>query len=115
MRERIEACINKLHVGTLTENDLRNLLDSTSKPNRQSLLYMQLQNTHPGSQALGYALIVDGRTVDSPRDPKDWPYQSALDAIRDGWRIISFPDLSLLMDPVTPRGLGCEFILEKWN
>lgn len=114
MQEQIETCIAKLRAGTLTESDLRALLPSAGKT-RQSLLYLQLQNTHPGSPALGYTLIVDGRTLDAPRDPKDWPYQSALDAVRDGWRIISFPELSLLMDPVTPRGLGCEFILEKWD
>lgn len=115
MQERIDACIAKLRAGILVESDLRALLESPVRQPRQSLLYLQLQNTHPGSQALGYTLIIDGRTVDAPRDPKDWPYQSALDAVRDGWRIIAFPELSLLMDPVTPQGLGCEFILEKWD
>ncbi|MCX5658542.1 MAG: hypothetical protein NTW19_02325 [Planctomycetota bacterium] len=125
MRERIEACIAKLRAGTLAEADLRGLLDSSAPGSaaspapatspRQQLLYLQLQNTHPASQALGYTLIVNGATVDAPTDPNQWPYQSALHALRDGWRIISFPDLALLMDPVIPRGLGCEFILEKWS
>lgn len=113
MREQIEACIEKLRAGELKEDDLRALLAGPAP--RQSLLYLQLQNTHPGSQALGYALIVGGKTIPAPRDPKDWPYASALDAVRDGWRIISFPNLALLMDPVTPQALGCEFILEKWS
>jgi hypothetical protein len=34
-------------------------------------------------------------------------------AIRDGWRIVSFPNLALLMDEERTIGYGCEFILDK--
>ena len=115
LRALLHTCIDELRAGTLTEIRLREALHTLDSPKRQSLLYMQLQNTHPASPALGYTLIIDGRTVEPAQEPKDWPYKSAMDAVRDGWRIISFPNLALLMDPVTPAGLGCEFILEKWS
>jgi hypothetical protein len=60
-------------------------------------------------------LIMDGKCVEPPADPNEWPYKSVLDAMKDGWRVISFPNLALLMDPVQPQSLGCEFILEKWG
>jgi hypothetical protein len=116
VRQQLEQCIASLEQGTLTTDDLRRviaLLDEA--PARQELLYIQAQNTHPGSQALGMTLFRDGRMVEPPADAGQWPYHSALDAVNDGWRIISFPNLALLYDPIRPTGLGCEFILEKWS
>jgi hypothetical protein len=115
LQHLLRTCLDDFRKGTLTEAKLAQAVASAEAPPRQSLLYLQLQNTHPESPALGYTLILHGRVVDPPRDPKDWPYRSALDAVRDGWRIISFPNLALLVDPVTSAGLGCEFILEKWS
>ena len=115
LKERLLECIDRLRAGTLTEADLRAALDEVDLPARQSLLYIETANTHPGSTALGMMLILNGNCVEPPADPSEWPYRSVLDAMNDGWRVISFPNLALLMDPVTPAGLGCEFILEKWN
>jgi hypothetical protein len=89
--------------------------DTDTRPQRQSLLYLQLRNTNPGSQVVGMSQFVEGKMVEPPADPKDWPYQSALAAIEDGWRVVSFPNLALLMHEAIPQTLGCEFILEKWQ
>jgi len=89
--------------------------DTEAPAKRQSLLYLQLRNTNPGSQVLGMSLFIAGKMVEPPADPKDWPYQSVLAAIEEGWRVISFPNLALLMDEAVPQTLGCEFILEKWT
>ena len=88
---------------------------SDTNSQRQSLLYLQLRNTNPGSQVMGMSLFVGGKMVEPPADPKDWPYQSVLAAIAEGWRVISFPNLALLMNETIPQTLGCEFILEKWS
>ena len=117
IKQQLERCIDSFERGTLTVDDLRlvsSMLDQ-APVNRQNILYIQAQNTHPGSMALGMTLLCDGRVSEPPSDPAQWPYHSALDAINDGWRIISFPNLALLTDPVRPQGLGCEFILEKWS
>ena len=37
----------------------------------------------------------------------------SLDAIRDGWRIIEFPNLALLLDESRTYAYGAEFVLEK--
>ncbi len=31
----------------------------------------------------------------------------------DGWRVIKFPEMALLLQEDQTIGLGCEFILEK--
>lgn len=74
--------------------------------------------------SLGMMLVHDGSLDEGPSASARWPCQTVadaahqpsvswLDAIRDGWRVIQFPDLVLLMDMSHPRGLGCEFLLEK--
>ena len=47
------------------------------------------------------------------RTPRDWPYKTVLDAVRDGWRIIKFPELALMLDEKRSYGLGCDFVLER--
>jgi hypothetical protein len=61
------------------------------------------------------ALVQNGRIVEVPDDPNDWPYKTPLEAIRDGWRVIQFPNLALMMDETRTYGMGCEFILERWS
>ena len=43
------------------------------------------------------------------------PLRIARPAIRDGWRIIKFPEMALMMVEDRNMGLGCEFVLEKWS
>jgi hypothetical protein len=110
-------CLDAFRQQRLGETDLAHLntLIDSARPRCQNLLYLQLRNTNPGSQVLGMSMFVDGKMVEPPADPADWPYPSALAAIADGWRVVSFPELALLMDESVPQTLGCEFILEKWS
>ena len=79
----------------------------------QDLIYRQTNSTALDVGVLGISLVIDGQIVDVREDPTEWPYQTVLDAIRDGWHIIQFPNQALLMDESRTYGLGCEFILEK--
>ena len=79
----------------------------------QDLLYIQTNSTSLDAGLLGMTLVVDGQIVDDAEDPVDWPYQTVLEAIQDGWHVVQFPNLALLMDESRTYGLGCEFILEK--
>lgn len=110
-------CLEAFRQQRLAEADLLHLqqLVDRAQPGRQSLLYLQLRNTNPGSQVVGMSLFTEGRMSEPPADPADWPYQTALAAIADGWRVVSFPNLALLMHEAVPQTLGCEFILEKWS
>ena len=59
------------------------------------------------------ALVENGEIVDVADDPGEWPYQTVLEAIRDGWRIVQFPNAALALDTGRTYGLGAEFILER--
>ena len=65
------------------------------------------------AQVQGMLLMENGEIADEIPDPEDWPYQTVLEAVRDGWRVVQFPNLALLLDETRTYGLGCEFILER--
>ena len=79
----------------------------------QDLLYLQAAHSSPAAPVLGMLLVENGDISEGPPNPADWPYRTVLDAIRDGWRVIQFPNLALLGDGSRTVGLGCEFILER--
>ena len=109
-RQQIEQWLDKLRRGALVAADLQAALEAAPQ---QRLLYLQTASTGVDSQVLGMALVHEGQILEGPEDPEDWPYQSVLEALADGWRVVKFPELALLLEEDKTIGLGCEFILEK--
>ena len=116
-KEIMNSLIAELERGELTSARLcRGITDLIGETNgkSQDILYLQARNTSPESQVVGMMRIEGGKRVACPPDPDDWPYQTVLDAVIDGWRIISFPNMSMLaVDEKEVYGLGFEFILER--
>ena len=115
IKNELQGCIEDLKKGELSERRLQSIVDylESSGPARQDLLYLQARDTSLGSTIDGVSLIENGQVKDLPSDPDEWPYQSVLEAIRDGWRVIQFPNLALMMDEKRTYGLGAEFILQR--
>ncbi len=113
----MRKCIEDLRAGNLAETSLQGVLAALDEGSsrRQSLLYLQAQKTNLDSPVIGMSLVRQGEIDEGPTDPDEWPYKTVLDALNDGWGIIEFPDLALLMNESRAYGLGCEFILEKWE
>lgn len=116
LQQLADACISKFKAGELREADLQELVARVSRPHScQQLLYLQVTGTAVTSPVLGMALYTDGQFLDAPIGTADWPYGCVADAMKDGWRVIKFPELALLLDSNRTYALGCEFILEKWE
>jgi hypothetical protein len=121
LRRQLDLCRERLDQGTLVAGDLELALRLFAPPAgeapraRQDLLFIQAANTHLGSHALGMSMVLDGVFQEPPMDPEQWPYPSVLAALQDGWRIIAFPNQALLLNGPAARGLGCEFVLERWQ
>ena len=79
----------------------------------QDILYLHAAANSPISEVLAMRIVESGEISDGPENPADWPYQSVLEAIRDGWRVVKFPELALMMDESRTYSLGFEFILER--
>ncbi len=117
---QVQRWLNKLREGTLTEQDLEMALaDLKQRGNgaspRQKLLYLQTHSTAVDSPVNGMSIVEGGEVRLPPENYEDWPYHTVLDALEDGWRVVKFPELSLLYDhpDEVDRWMGCEFILEK--
>ena len=120
IREQVERCIEEFRRGELTEEGLQGVLDSIDRrkerrgrKRRQDLLYLHTRSTSIDYPVLGMRILENGVLSDGPRDPDEWPYKTVLEAVNDGWRIIKFPEMALLLDESRSFGLGCEFILER--
>ena len=116
-QDTIGACLEELRNGELTETKLKNTLQQLAQggSKRQDLLYLQTQGSSLGAAVHGMALVQDGEILEGPPNVEEWPYRSPLEAIRDGWRVIQFPNMALMVDESRTYGLGCEFILERWG
>jgi hypothetical protein len=111
----VDQVLADFRQGRLTEAALRAALEAGPPPKRQDLLYLQASSTSVISSILGMTQIINGEVLDPVTGDFDWPYATVLDAIRDGWRVIKFPELALLVVADRTTGLGCEFVLEKWS
>ena len=115
----IESLVTDHRNGTLTESQLRQKIAdiaAETEKKRQDILYLQVGTTSPTSQVIGMTYIEAGVYKEASSDPDEWRYQTVLDAVQDGWRIISFPNMALLaMSDEEAYGLGFEFILERWR
>ena len=115
IQKQVEVCVEAFRQGSLTEEQLRRidaLADDASK--RQSILYLQVKRASLTSEVIGMSLFEEGEFHDPPGE-EDWPYRSVAAALADGWRIIKFPEMALLLDEKRTYGFGWEFILEKWG
>ena len=111
--KEIDDCVDLLERGELTAERLRSLKTSNPGTLRQDILYIQTVFSSVTSLVNGMSMISEGVVQEMPEDPEDWPYSSVLEAMNDGWRIISFPNMALMMDDSITHGVGNEFILER--
>jgi hypothetical protein len=117
IKHHVSRCIEELRRGALGEESLQRISELADQlpAGRQDLLYLQAARTSVTSEVIGMSLFVNGVASAGPADAEEWPYKTVSEALADGWRIIKFPEMAVLLDERRTYGLGCEFILEKWN
>ena len=114
IKNQVETCIAELKRGTLTEKSLRRIAEIADEVRAiQDILYLHAAANSPISEVLAMRIVESGEISDGPENPADWPYQTVLEAVRDGWSVVKFPELALMMDESRTYSLGFEFILER--
>lgn len=97
VKQQLEQCLDKFRAGDLTEQDLLGALDTADKQAPQRLLYLQANSTLVTVRINGMSIVDRDGVHDGPDDPGDWPYQTVHEAMLDGWRIVKFPEMALMM------------------
>jgi hypothetical protein len=82
----------------------------------QDLLYLHASTFSPASEVIAMTLMEGGEQKPVPEHADDWPYQTVLQAVADGWRIVCFPEMSLVTtNDDDLHGLGHLFVLERYG
>jgi len=116
VKQKVDRCLDEFSRGELTAEALHAILEAVDDQTaRQDLLFLRASTSTVNSEVVGMLLLEDGELNEGPSDPEDWPYQTVIDAIQDGWRVIKFPELALWVDENRTYEVGGEFVLEKWN
>ena len=103
----------KLQAGDFTEADLQRLEVLLTKL-RQMVLYLYSKSTSMRSAIASWALYDPTVPYEPTLPSQDAPYDSVIEAVNDGWRIVQFPRPELYQfSDVDNAYLGYEFILEK--
>lgn len=113
VRQWLNESRKKLQAGDFTETDLQRLEVLLTKP-RQMLLYLYSKSTNMRSAIASWALYDPTVSYEPTLPSQDVPYDSVIEAVNDGWRIVQFPRAELhQFSDVDNTYLGYEFILEK--
>ena len=103
----------KLQAGNLTETDLQRLETLLTEP-RQLVLYLYSKSTNMRSAIASWALYDPTVPYEPTLPSQEAPYDSVIEAVNDGWRIVQFPRAELYQfSDLDNTYLGYEFILEK--
>lgn len=113
----IHSSVEQFVQGSLTKERSLEAFDVVVHGNnrRRDLLYLQSAETGLDAYLVGFRMVGEGQFIDEPEREEDWPYHNVLEAIRDGWWVIRFPNMALCLDENRTYGLGFEYLLEQWS
>lgn len=114
VEEWIAASREKVKGSGIEKADLDRLAALIERP-RQQVMYLYSKSTNMRSPLASWVLY-DPTRPQEPTLPGDKPpYESVLDAVAVGWRVVQFPVTKLYTyESVDNDYLGYEFILEKF-
>ena len=106
----------KLDENGLDNSDLDQLeaLIENRRPSR--IMYLTARSINMRSGIVGWAVFVPGEGPELKLPGDEPPYESVLDAVADGWRVVQYPINKLYeYKDLENDYVGFDFILEKWN
>lgn len=120
VKDQLERCLERFHEGQLQAEDLERAIGvaaaaASAVGGRQSLLYVQAASSDPYSTVLGMSIYEEGADRAAIDASGEFLYPTIRQAQEDGWRIVKFPEMALLMQEQSNYGLGYEFVLERYR
>ena len=115
VKTQLQRCLDRFRAGELCEEDLQTAVELIDRPKKQSILYIQAGTTHPHDIVIGMSIFEEGKDFDGVDENGKFLYETINEALEDGWRIVKFPEVALVLDEQTTYGIGHEFVLERWR
>lgn len=116
IRQWIAESRKKLEGKGLDDGDLdrlETLLDGEPRP---KIMYLTARSTNMRSGIVGWVVFVPGEKPQLRLPGDEPPYESVLEAVADGWRVVQYPIPKLYeYKDLENDYVGFDFILEKWN
>ena len=111
----IKASRQQLAKGVPLEVDDLDVLASLVAESRQLILYLTAKSTNMHAAVVGWALYDPTKGREPTPLSQEPPYQSVLQAVGDGWRVVQFPvSSSYQYKDLENDYVGFDFVLEKW-
>ncbi len=106
----------KLEGEGLNEEDLDHLEELLEIQRPPRIMYLTARSINMRSGIVGWAVFVPGEGPELKLPGDEPPYESVLDAVADGWRVVQYPIHKLYeYKDLENDYVGFDFILEKWN
>lgn len=104
---------DKVRSGAFSEADLA-LVEEWVAQSPQKVLYLYSKSTNMRSPLAGWAHYDPAQSHEPTLPSQEAPYESVIDALADGWRVVQFPRPELRsFSDVDNFYLGYEFVLER--
>lgn len=116
IRQWIAESRKKLEDGALEARDLDQLESLMETRQAPVIMYLTARSTNMRSGIVGWVVFVPGEKPKLRLPGDEPPYESVLDAVADGWRVVQYPIPKLYeYKDLENDYVGFDFILEKWN
>ena len=100
--------------GGLNEGDLDQLEAIVENQRPPRIMYLTARSINMRSGIVGWAVFVPGEGPELKLPSDEPPYESVLEAVADGWRVVQYPINKLYeYKDLENDYVGFDFILEK--
>ncbi len=114
IRQWIAESRKKLEGNGLDDGDLDRLEAVLEDPSPPKIMYLTARSTNMRSGIVGWVEFVPGEKPKLKLPGDEPPYDSVLEAVADGWRVVQYPIPKLYeYKDLENDYVGFDFILEK--
>jgi len=114
IQQWIETSKTRVEAGEFSKDDLATLEDLLSKP-KQKILYLLSVRIDMRAEIVGWQLFDPNNGNERALPSQVAPYESVIDAVRDGWRILQFPSPQNFPFSEQNSYVGYEYVLERFD
>lgn len=111
----IDASRARVAAGEFSHDDLAALEKLLVPKPKQKILYLQSRRSDMRAEVVSWQLYDPDESEEPALPTSKPPYETVLDAVRDGWRILQFPAPQNYPFSEQNTYVGYEYVLERFD